>query len=60
MKESILSASEFKAKCLSLLDEVANGNTLIITKHGRPVAKVSPVSAPAAITGRLTARKHIL
>ena len=47
MKESTLGASEFKAKCLGLLDEVANGSTLIITKRGRPIAKVSPLSAPA-------------
>lgn len=46
MKQSTLGVSEFKAKCLGLLDEVAKGNTLIITKRGRPIAKVSPVSAP--------------
>jgi prevent-host-death family protein len=47
MKDStLLGASEFKAKCLGLLDEVAKGSTLIITKRGRPIAKVSPVSAP--------------
>ncbi len=47
MKESTLGASEFKAKCLRLLDEVAeHGHTLIITKHGRPVARVAPVDAP--------------
>ncbi len=47
MKESTLGASEFKAKCLGLLDEVAKGSTLIITKRGRPIAKVSPLSTPA-------------
>jgi len=47
MKDSTLGASEFKAKCLGLLDEVAKGSTLIITKRGRPIAKVSPFSAPA-------------
>ncbi len=47
MKQSTLAASEFKAKCLRLLDEVAEqGNTLIITKRGRPIAKVTPVSHP--------------
>jgi prevent-host-death family protein len=36
-------AGEFKAKCLALLDEVdATGETLIITKRGRPVAKLVP------------------
>jgi prevent-host-death family protein len=46
MKESILGISEFKSKCLGLLDQLAKGNTLIITKHGRPIAKVSPATTP--------------
>ena len=44
MKESTVTASEFKAKCLRLLDEVADhGNSLIITKRGRPVARVAAI-----------------
>lgn len=44
MKESTVTASEFKAKCLRMLDEIAeHGDTLIITKRGKPVAKVQPV-----------------
>ena len=47
MKQTILAASEFKAKCLRLLDQVEEaGDTLVITKRGRPVAKVVPVSSP--------------
>ncbi len=46
MKHSIVTASEFKAKCLRLLDEVEEGETLVITKRGRKVAKVSPISPP--------------
>ena len=45
MKESTVTASEFKAKCLRMLDEIAeHGDTLIITKRGRPIAKVAPVA----------------
>ena len=34
-------ASEFRAKCLGLLDDVqATGETIVITKHGRPVARL--------------------
>lgn len=37
-------AGEFKARCLGLLDLVAEtGESLIVTKRGRPVAKVVPV-----------------
>lgn len=36
-------AGEFKAKCLKLLDEVAEtGQPLIVTKFGKPVAQVVP------------------
>ncbi|MCF7734053.1 MAG: type II toxin-antitoxin system Phd/YefM family antitoxin [Akkermansiaceae bacterium] len=38
---TVISATEFKAKCLHLLDEVQRtGQDLIISKRGRPVARV--------------------
>jgi len=38
-----VTATEFKAKCLRLLDEVnRTGEALIISKHGKPVARVVP------------------
>ncbi len=54
MKTTTLGASEFKAKCLRLLDEVAEKHqSLIITKRGRPIAKVEPIApAPRPIWGR--------
>ena len=37
-------AGQFKARCLGLLDQVAeSGETLVITKRGKPVAKLVPV-----------------
>ena len=40
-----VTATEFKAKCLKFLDEVAKtGELIVITKHGQPVAQVSPAS----------------
>jgi prevent-host-death family protein len=37
-------AGSFKAKCLAVMDEVqAKRETVIITKHGKPVAKLVPV-----------------
>jgi len=39
-------AGQFKARCLSVMDDVqATGEPVVITKRGRPVAKVVPVSA---------------
>ena len=38
----MIKASEFKAKCLKLMDEVAeNGEEIVITKNGKPVAKLT-------------------
>jgi prevent-host-death family protein len=39
-----ISAGEFKAKCLKLMDNVARTHEpLVITKHGKPVAMMVPV-----------------
>ena len=39
-----MAAAVFKAKCLAVLDEVqAKRETVIITKRGKPVAKVVPI-----------------
>jgi prevent-host-death family protein len=44
MQTRIVSATEFKAKCLALLDEIGRkGGTITITKRGRPMATVGPV-----------------
>jgi prevent-host-death family protein len=46
MKETTVGASEFKAKCLSILDQVATrGTRVVITKRGRPVAELVPVKS---------------
>jgi prevent-host-death family protein len=43
MLNRVISASEFRAKCLGLLDElVGQGGTITVTKRGRPVAIVKP------------------
>jgi prevent-host-death family protein len=39
-----IEASEFEAKCLHIMDEVAEtGEPVVITKNGRPVAQLGPV-----------------
>jgi prevent-host-death family protein len=39
-----ISAGKFKARCLKLMDEVhSNHEEIIITKYGRPVAKLVAV-----------------
>jgi prevent-host-death family protein len=44
MKQEIIKASEFKAKCLRLMDEVREtGKEYIISKNGVPVSKLVPI-----------------
>ena len=39
-----MSATEFKARCYRLMDEVGEtGREIVITKRGRPVARLVPV-----------------
>ncbi len=39
-------AADFKARCLTILDEVARtGETVTITKRGRPVAQLVPATS---------------
>ena len=47
-KESSIPAGEFVQRCLALLDRVAEtGMPLVVTKRGRPVARVVPIESPA-------------
>ncbi len=47
-----IAASQFKAKCLALLDEVAETKeTLVVTKRGKPVARVVPAEEPRSLIG---------
>jgi prevent-host-death family protein len=47
MKNRIMSATEFKAKCLAVLDEVdKNDNSVTVTKRGRPVAIIKRAQKP--------------
>jgi prevent-host-death family protein len=40
-----MAAGSFKTNCLAVMDEVqARHETVVITKHGKPVAKLVPVN----------------
>lgn len=49
-----MTASTAKATLLSVLDRVAGGDEVEITKHGRVVARLVPANGPHALRGRLT------
>lgn len=50
-----IQASEFKARCLALLDQVAStGEEIVVTKRGRPVAKLVPIDDGGELVGSVT------
>lgn len=62
MKE--MGAAQFKQQCLAILDHLGQEG-LVITKHGRPVAKVIPIGADSAsligsMKGKLEIKGDIL
>ncbi|UQA61472.1 type II toxin-antitoxin system Phd/YefM family antitoxin [Polyangium aurulentum] len=54
----VVAAGKFKAECLAMLDRVARtGEPIVVTKRGKPVAKVVPIvedDAVAALRGSVT------
>jgi len=55
-------AGQFKARCLKIMDEVHNTREpVIITKKGRPVAKLVPAAeAPDDFLGKLSGTIKII
>lgn len=44
--ENSVSASQFKAQCLAMLDKVAKtGLPVVVTKRGKPIAKLIPIDS---------------
>lgn len=59
-----IAAAKFKEQCLSILDQVTEEG-LVITKHGKPVAKLIPIRAESAhligsLKGKLRVKGNIL
>lgn len=58
-----INAAQFKAKCLKLIDEVAaTRKPLIITKRGKPLAKLVPIEdeTPTRLFGYMKGTVEIL
>ena len=57
-----MGAAEFKAQCLAVMDQVSlSGREVVITKHGKPVVKVVPVSeGEDAIFGALAGLARVV
>jgi prevent-host-death family protein len=54
-----IGAAKFKEQCLSLIDRL-EPDGIVITKHGKPVAKVIPIDTDAAsLIGSLKGKLRI-
>lgn len=52
--QTTIGAGDFKAKCLQLLNDVAEQReSLVITKRGKPIAKLVPVEPDQQLFGAL-------
>ncbi|MFM1887369.1 MAG: hypothetical protein RL026_2526 [Pseudomonadota bacterium] len=58
---NVIKASEFKAKCLGIMDTVAEtGRPVVITKNGKPVAELRPYQpAGSSLLGVLKGKVEI-
>lgn len=55
MADPTVQASTFKAQCLHLLDEVAETRqSIVVTKHGKPLARLVPYEPPISTMGTVT------
>ena len=54
--QETVAAGEFKQKCLALIDQVAStGAPIIISKYGKPVARLMPLESPKETEQRILA-----
>jgi prevent-host-death family protein len=59
MAQKTIGAAQFKEKCLSILDRLSPEG-IIVTKHGKPVAKVVPIeAASSSLIGSLEGKIRI-
>ena len=64
MAQRTIGAAKFKEKCLALLDTVSPDG-IVITKHGKPVAKLIPIEGECAellgvLAGKLVIKGDVL
>lgn len=59
MAETRIGAAKFKEQCLAILDDLGPEG-IVITKHGRPVARLVPIEAdPKQLIGSLRGKIKI-
>ena len=59
--QKVIKASEFKANCLKLMDAISeSGEEIVITKNGKPIAKLVPYQDPRSMIGMFEGEIEIL
>jgi prevent-host-death family protein len=56
--EEVVSAAEANRKFLQLLQDVRRGRNYVVTSHGKPVARISPVEETETV--EVSARESLL
>jgi antitoxin (DNA-binding transcriptional repressor) of toxin-antitoxin stability system len=63
--ERVMTMTDFKAKCLRVVDDLGPSG-IVLTKRGRPVARVIPAGAAGnrdligALKGKITVRGNLM
>lgn len=61
MEPKVISAAEFKAKCLALMDDVARtGQPIVVTKRGKAIIRIVPVDEPPSLRGSIVREEDLL
>ena len=58
--DDIISAADANRSFSRVLREVATGHSYVVTSHGRPVARIAPVTDEATIRARSAAKRSLL
>lgn len=60
-KRRDIPAGEFKARCLAILDDVAEtGEEVVVTKRGKPIARVVPLEPPRSLKGSVVREDDLI
>lgn len=61
VRKKEIPAGEFKARCLAILDDVAEtGEEVVVTKRGRAVARVVPVEPARPLEGSIIREGNLI
>ena len=60
MNEVVVSISELKARLSKYLQGVKNGQTIVITSHGKPIGRIVPEGLPLEVRLNLLVKSGLI